>query len=115
MKKILAVLIGLFSINAFSADLICDISVNLDILSESTVTTKLNDKTPIDTVGNIVAYVTEKEKSHFIIEAFLADHEMRIYGEGALRESTDKIVASAWSRDSIIDIECRLDRASLNR
>ncbi len=115
MKKILAVLISLFSLNAFSAELVCDISVNLDILSESTVTTSLNEKTPIDSVGNVIAYVTEKDKSHYIIEAFLADHEMRIYGEGALRESTDKVVASAWSRDSIVDIECRLNSSSLQK
>jgi len=115
MKNILAILIGLYSINAFSAELICDISVNLDILSESTVATKLNEKTPIDSVGNVIAYVTEKEKSHYIVEAFLADHEMRIYGEGTLRESTDKVVASAWSRESIIDIECRLDSSSLKK
>lgn len=110
MKIYLSLLALALSFNVYSAELLCDISVNFDILSETTVSTKLNEKMPIDSVGSVSAYVTEKENNHFVIEAFLADHEIRIYGEGALREKSDKVVASSWSRDSIIDIQCILDR-----
>lgn len=109
MKIYLSILALFLSFNVYSAELLCDISVNFDILSESTVTTGLNEKTPIDSVGSITAYVTEKENNHYIIEAFLADHELRIYGEGSLREKSDKVVVSSWSRDSIIDIQCTLN------
>lgn len=109
MKKILTALLLTLSLKAFSADLLCDISVNLDILSESTVATSLDQKILIDRVGTVTAYITEKENHHYVVEAFLADHEMRIYGEGTLREKSDRLVASSWSRDAIIDIECRLN------
>lgn len=109
MKIYLSLLALAVSFNVYSAELLCDISVNLDILSQTTVTTELNEKTSIDSVGSVTAYVTEKENNHYIVEAFLADHEIRIYGEGTLRDKSDKVVASAWSRDSIIDIQCTLN------
>lgn len=108
MKKLLAILSLSVSFNLMAADLLCDISVNQDILSESTVTTVLNQKTSIDSVDGVVAYVTEKEKNHYVVEAYLAQYDLRIYGEGTIKDNDDRLVASVWGRDSMIDIECRL-------
>lgn len=109
MKKIIGLLTFAISFNLFAAELFCDISVNLNILSETNVSTILNSKTRIDALEGITAYVTEKEKSHFIVEAYLADYDMRIFGEGTIKDSEDRLVATAWGRDSIVDIECRLN------
>src|SRR4051812_5479747 len=104
MKKIIALFAFALSFNLLAADLVCDISVNLDILSETNVSTTLNTKTRIDALEGITAYVTEKEKSHFIVEAYLADYDMRIFGEGTIKDKEDRLIATAWGRDSIVDI-----------
>ena len=109
MKKILFLsIMSAFTLNLYSAELDCNIQLNLTEISEARVTTLLDQKKRIDSLEGISAYVTEKANSHFVIEAYLVDYELRIYAEGSLKNSGDRLVASTWGRESIVDIECRL-------
>lgn len=108
MKKIIITLAFVLSANLMAADLVCDISVNQNIVSETIVTTNLNEKVNIDSVEGVYAYITEKEKNRYIVEAYLAQYDLRIYGEGSIKDNDDRLIASLWGRDSMIDIECRL-------
>jgi hypothetical protein len=108
MKKILSLCLIVISSNLYSAELVCSIRQNLDPISETQVSTSVDQKISIDSVEGVYAYVTEKAEGHFILEAYLVDYDLRIYGEGSLRETKDKVIASAWGRSSMVDIECRL-------
>ena len=110
MKKILLLSLFLLSFKLFSADLDCSIRENLDAISEIKLSTLIDQKSSIDSISDIYAYVTEKTGGHFIVEAYLADVEMRIFAEGSLLVSQDKLVASSWSRARIVELECRLSK-----
>ena len=108
MKSILIFSLFSASFSLFSAELDCSIQINQEIMSSTQVSTTLDQKINIDSLEGVYAYVTEKQAGHFILEAYLVDYDLRIYGEGSLKQSEDKVVASAWGRTSMVDIECRL-------
>ena len=110
MKKILLLCLFTLSFKLFSADLDCSIRQNLDSISEIKLSTVIDQKSSIDSISDIDAYVTEKAGGHCIIEAYLADAEMRIFAEGSLLVSGDKLIASSWSRARIVELECRLSK-----
>ena len=110
MKTISLILIMLIaSTSAFSKDLICDIKVNLDSVLTVPVSTTLKDKVMIGEVDEARAYITEQADNQFLVEAYLPDYEIRIYGLGTLREAKDTVTASLWGREYMIDIACSLN------
>jgi hypothetical protein len=109
MKKLALLSLMVLSTRLYSAELNCNIQINQDIMSEVQVTTTLDQKAGIDSVNGVVAYVTEKANNHYIVEAYLADYDLRVYGEGSIKDQNDRVVASVWGRDSMVDIECRLN------
>ena len=108
MKKILLLSLIVLSSKLYSTELDCSIQLNLDIISETRVSSVLGLQKSIDALEGISAYVTEKGNGDYIVEAYLADYELRIYAEGSLRDPKDKLVASLWGRESIVDVECHL-------
>ncbi|MBC7741209.1 MAG: hypothetical protein H7061_03370 [Bdellovibrionaceae bacterium] len=99
-------LIALYSATAVAAEMTCQIKLNLEPQLSATVVTHVNKKTAIGATKGIYAYVTEKENNYFIVEAFLADYEARIYGEGFLKQTSDRLTASIWSRENQIELTC---------
>ncbi len=110
MKKIIGLGLLVLSTQLMATDLDCNIQLNLGNISETQVTTALDQKTSIDAAEGIYASVTEKKNGHFVVEAYLVDYDIRIYGEGSLKDNSDKLSASAWGRASMVDIECHLSQ-----
>jgi hypothetical protein len=109
MKQIIFSLLTFFITSAaWSQDLVCQISSNMEVVVNSTVHSVLNEKTSIGKTTGIVAYIIEKENHLFSVEAFLPDYEARIYGQGVIAQDSDVLTASFWGRDSLFDISCRL-------
>ncbi len=106
--KVIMVL-GLFTSSiGLAKTLNCQIKINDDVLTESQVETKTKEKVFISQADSIRAYVTEKVDDIYTLEAFVGNEELRIYSEGVLPTSADRLVASLWSRNTMADIECSL-------
>jgi hypothetical protein len=107
MKILLLIMTLSFGLLSQATLLTCDISLNSKkILSHSNINTQVNEKVAIGESQGIIAYVTEKVDSSFSVEAFLANEEARIYAEGPLKNSGEKVSASFWGRDSLVDVLC---------
>ena len=91
---------------ASAATLNCHIDINNDPLLQTSVETKTKQKVKIGDVDTVTAYITEKVDGIYTLEAFIANAEMRIYSEGMLKSSNDRLSTSVWSRDILLDIEC---------
>ena len=110
MKKILFLAIVAFSSQLFSAELDCNIKLNQEIISKAKVSTVLDKRVVINSESGIFAYVTEKSSQQYVVEAYLSDYDLRIYGEGSLKDNHDRLIASAWGQTSIVDIGCELSK-----
>lgn len=103
------VVAGLFISSASMAkSLTCLVQVNDSVVSEIQVETMTKQKIAISEVYSVQAFVTEKVDDIYILEAFIGNEQVRIYGEGMLRTPADRLVASLWSRGTMADIECSL-------
>ncbi len=96
----------LFTTQAYSAALQCEIKVNETSVLTQIVNTSLNQKIEIGETDSIRAYVTEKADRLFSIEVFLGNYETRVYSEGFLKNSTDTLHLSFWNRDILLDVQC---------
>ena len=97
----------LFTSPSFATDLMCDVKINMElVLSQKVKPRELNEKNLIGKNESITAYITEKSTNVFVIEAFLGEYEARIYSETSLKIPGEKLTASLWGRDIILDIEC---------
>lgn len=94
------------SLNA--AILNCEIAYNLEPVYQTEVVTETLSKTLIGEAEGITAYITEKANNQFILEAFLADYDIRGYSEGKLVVAGDKMSFSLWGRTSMADVSCEL-------
>ena len=71
-----------------------------------TVDTAVGEKISIAKSGQAIVYLTEKAKDEFSLEAFLPNDDSRIYSEGILRRSEDKLKLAYWGRNILIEIQC---------
>jgi hypothetical protein len=92
----------------FSATLECETLINLEPVVSGSVTTVKNSKLQVSHHPDAIAFVTETGPENFLVEAFLPSLQMRIYAEGALRTTNEKLTASAWSREFMVDVTCKL-------
>lgn len=106
--KFLALFALVFSTNCLAAELNCSISENGTQIEKVQVTSTVGEKTKVTAVADATVYVTERKDQLYTIEAFLPSYEMRIYGEGNLRSKADRVTASLWNRDVILDFSCSL-------
>ena len=90
-----------------AASLECQISVNGEKVLSAPVQTLALQKISIGRIDGISAYVTEKTDSIFLVEAFLASQEARIYAEGSLKNTGESLAATFWGRQSWTEITCR--------
>lgn len=84
----------------------CDIRINNESVWSDTVKTLLGEKAKMTTVSGVTSYITEKPDDQFIVEAFVSQYEIRIYGQGPLKSASDQVGASLWGRDMMLDILC---------
>jgi len=86
----------------------CTARLNSEFIFTNHIKPELNTKILIGREESFTAYITQIEHSHFILEAFIVNKEARIYSEGNLEKVNDELKLSIWSRDEIVDIDCRL-------
>lgn len=101
----IGILILLNTLNAQASTVSCFYKKNLDSDGDVRVETALNKKVLLFDTGSLRAFITEKESSIFEIEAFLKDHDMRIYSAGSLDQKP--LNMSLWSRENISEVSCR--------
>jgi hypothetical protein len=89
-----------------AATLSCDLKINDQVMTKKSVQTTLDQKTPIGNAQEIYAYVTEKKENYYVVEAFLASYEVRIYGEGFIKQENDFVKAALWGREILTEIKC---------
>ena len=106
MKLIFGTLILAFSLSVNANSLSCQILLNNEQVLVTKVHTELNQKISIGRTNGITAYVSEKPNSTYLVEAFLAEEDLRIYAQGNLRNKGESVIASAWGRSSLVDVSC---------
>jgi hypothetical protein len=90
----------------YGAELKCQILLNGELAFTNVLQTHQEFKTAIGKIPAVTAYVTEKENSFFSVEAFLGSEEVRIYGEAYARTTNDRISATLWSRQNLVEVKC---------
>jgi hypothetical protein len=111
MKKFL---IGSFttlylSINmAYAENLACSVSANGDLLAQTTFSLAVNEQKNYISAGTFYFYVKNKGESKFELEIFNSDGPSRSYAEGNLRNSEDMLAWTLWTRDILLETNCKL-------
>ncbi len=111
-RLLIFIAVTFFAFFSFSANLDCDMSVNNEIIQKMKTQSRINEKILIGSTELVKAYVTEKQNHRYLIEAFLADFEARLYAEGVLSQNSDLISASLWGRQNRHDVTCKLAEAN---
>ncbi|OFZ30035.1 MAG: hypothetical protein A2622_09265 [Bdellovibrionales bacterium RIFCSPHIGHO2_01_FULL_40_29] len=108
-KSLFLTLIISLTLNiAKAATITCQVKINGALISQKVIHSELDTKSNITQRPELTAHVTEKSKQFFTIEAFLPSYDARIYAEGHLKNTADKVAASLWGRDILVDLECGL-------
>ena len=106
MKILAALMLMLFfPLFVYSSMLTCEIKINDSSKFMGKINSLLGEKTLVAKTPEIISYLTQKNDS-FVIEGFLTNYDARIYAEGSLKNSGDKLTASLWGRDILIDVSC---------
>lgn len=53
-------------------------------------------------------YLSEKDPRTFELEAYIVENEIRVYSKATLKEDSDLIELSYWSRDQMLQWSCNL-------
>jgi hypothetical protein len=106
MKWWLILALGFSSLRSFANTLDCEIKLNDEVKLQTRVETMLGEKTSIGKFQGLAAYVTEKPNRFHSLEVFLPDYEARIYGEAYLKASKDRLVATLWGREMLVEVLC---------
>ncbi len=110
MKKIMCT-IFLFLLMAslsYAQDLTCQILVNTEIASESTVELEANSKIFFGEVEGYRFTINSLGNSKYELEIFDPGTPSRSYSSGLLKTIGDKISWTYWSREIMIESNCRL-------
>ena len=107
MKKAWIIFASLLAPNAQSATLECQSLVNLNSVGSGTVTPVKNLKLKVSEDSEVTAFVTETGPENYLVEAYLPTLQMRIYAEGSLHNTSEKLTASAWDRSLMVDVVCK--------
>ena len=89
-----------------AADFSCSTLINLEKVSSARVSSILNEKIKIDETSESIAYITEKNDAYFVLEFFMKNHYMRVYGQSYLKTIGSHLTAATWSRSEMIDVVC---------
>ena len=97
----------LFPFVVHAALLECKNLVNLEVVSEGSVTPVKKVKLLVSTSDEVVSYVTETGPEQYLVEAYLPNLQMRIYSEGSISKPDQTLTASAWDRSLMVDVICK--------
>lgn len=109
MKKVIIISMLLCNANiANAADLSCRISVNTEVVSETTIELEENSKLVFEEVEGFRFMVNNHGASKYELEIFDSNGSSRSYASGYLKTLEDEIGWSFWSRDILIESSCKL-------
>ncbi|MFL5813150.1 MAG: hypothetical protein ACJ763_06195 [Bdellovibrionia bacterium] len=92
----------------FAKSLRCEIKESSTPMSSAQIETVPHRKLGFGQTPNVIAYVTEYDNGNFTLEGFLVNYEARFYSAGVLKSQNDRLIASLWSRQVLIDLQCTL-------
>lgn len=104
---IVSLALTLLPTSSFAKSLRCEIKEDSAPVSSTQIETIRNHKIQFGQTPNVIAYVTEYDNGNFTLEGFLVNYEARFYGAGVLKSPTDSLIASIWTRQVLIDIQCK--------
>jgi hypothetical protein len=105
---IVSLLLTLLPTFALAKSLRCDIKENGTPVSSAQIETVPHVKLKFGQTPNVIGYVTEYDNGNFSLEGFLVYYEARFYGGGVLKSQGNSVLASLWTRDFLVDIQCTL-------
>lgn len=104
--KIFSFILMLSSI-VHASNLDCQTYLNLEVISQTSVQSAINQKILVENTERVVTYLTENDHHQFVLEAFIPSLQIRIYSEAKVSDIHDSIKVSLWDRDLILDIVCK--------
>ena len=107
-KLIISFVLLLATTSAFAENLICTVSVNLQVVAEAEVTAEVKNKEIYVQAEDFTFYVTILGNSKFEMEIFDMTTPSRSYAQGYLRSAADELTWTLWSRDILLDTSCKL-------
>lgn len=109
MKKFLITLVVvLFSTKLFAADLICEVKESLTRVSIVDIKTQEGAKIPFEKIDGYTFNVTNLGNSKFELDIFDSNTTSRSYSTGYLHTAKDSLTWTFWSRDTLIEANCKL-------
>lgn len=109
MKKMIAsVLFLIMTSSSYAQDISCQILVNTEIVNESTISVEANSKMVYGDVEGYRFMINNLGASKYEIEIFDPSGPSRSYASGTLKTEDDKISWTFWSRDIMLESNCRL-------
>lgn len=105
---IASLLITLLPTFCFAKSLRCEIKEDSAPVSSAQIETVPHIKLGFGKTPNVVASVTEYDNGNFTLEGFLVNYEARFYSSGVLKSQNDTLIASLWTRQVVVDIQCTL-------
>lgn len=94
--------------NAQSEELFCTLSVNLEKIAETQFQIENGSRVKYIDAGDFVFYVANKGEAKFEIEVFDGSAPSRSYAQGILRSASDDLKWSLWTRDVLLETNCKL-------
>jgi hypothetical protein len=105
---IIIALIAISSQPVFAEDLSCTVIANHDVLAEVEINVATKEQSNYINAGSFSFYVTNKGDSLFELEIFNTNGPTRSYAEGVLRVVSDKLAWTLWTRDILLETNCKL-------
>jgi hypothetical protein len=108
MKKLL--IFTAFTINSMTmgADLICKVKVNSEEALETKVIIDEGQKIKYASAENFTFFVKQINSTDYEIELLDMSVPSRSYAKASLNSGADKLQYSLWSRDMILESNCRI-------
>jgi hypothetical protein len=108
MKYVLFLSSVCLASTTFAENIYCQVSVNLEIQSKSTIQVSLDENISYAKIQSFQMKIKNLGFFKFEIEVYDSDEPARHYAKGTLRSSDDEIKWTLWRRDIIIETTCRL-------
>lgn len=111
MKKVIffTLLLKIIPSISFAEELICQVKVNTQTVSEQKLTVPANASIPYAEVEGFRMKINNHGASKFELEIFDPSVPSRGYAEGSLKDAKDELKWTLWTRDILLETACRLN------
>lgn len=106
LKTLTILALGLSTATSFARPLHCEIKENGATVYTNQINSERHKRIEFGQTPSLSGYITEGDNGSFTIEAFIPNYDARVYAEGVLRVKTDKLTASLWTRQVLVDVQC---------